>query len=276
MSILMSLIISLVLVSAQNLPLPPLPYEYDALEPHIDVDTMKIHHLKHHQTYTDKLNGALKKLREDPQHKYLAKMGIDQLLEHLDEVPEGLRKTVQNSGGGYVNHDFFFKSMAPVGGGEPEGQLGVALKTAFGSLIISRRCSRSPHSRCLAQAGLGSYTIARRPRSPSRAPRIKTTLSWGRGLGAAPGPRRVGARLLPEAPEPTQGLRGCLLNVVSWPEVAARYEAVGAEQGRREQGWCEQGGAVITRVIMCPRCEWCAVCEGGVRRQPCGYKENHE
>lgn len=94
---------------------------------------MRVHHLGHHQTYTDKLNGALKKLREDPATKRLAKMGIDTLLQHLDEVPEALRKTVRNSGGGYVNHAAFFDGMSPNGGGEPEGELGDALRKSFGS-----------------------------------------------------------------------------------------------------------------------------------------------
>jgi len=120
---------------AQNLPLPPIPYDYNALEPHIDEATMRLHHLSHHKTYTDKLNGALEKLRADPEHKYLAKMGIDALLQHLDAVPPPLRKTVQNAGGGYVNHDFFFNSMSPSGGGDLiEGPLATGLGQAFGNV----------------------------------------------------------------------------------------------------------------------------------------------
>ncbi len=123
------------LAHSQNLPLPPLPYEYDALEPHIDTATMRVHHLKHHQTYTDKLNAALSKLRSDPEKKHLAKMGIDALLQHLDDVPEALRGAIRNAGGGYVNHDLFFNCMAPNGGGEPQDEgLLAALKGAFGSL----------------------------------------------------------------------------------------------------------------------------------------------
>lgn len=111
-------------VSAQNLPLPSLPYDYNALEPHIDEATMREHHLKHHKTYTDKLNAALAKLRSEPRTKHLAKMGIDALLQHLPDVDEPVRQTVRNAGGGYVNHDFFFRSMSPSGGGElAEGPL---------------------------------------------------------------------------------------------------------------------------------------------------------
>ena len=73
--------------NAQNLPLSPLPYDYNALEPHIDEMTMRVHHMKHAKTYTDKLNNALEKLRSDPETKHLAKMGIDNLLSHLDMIP---------------------------------------------------------------------------------------------------------------------------------------------------------------------------------------------
>jgi len=127
-------------VVTQNLPLPPLPYDYNGLEPHIDSATMKVHHLKHHQTYTDKLNGGLEKLRADPEHKYLAKMGIDALLQHLGEVPDDLRRTIRNAGGGYVNHDLFFRCMSPDGGGAPQSAaLSTALTVAFGSLDAFKR-----------------------------------------------------------------------------------------------------------------------------------------
>ena len=99
--------------NAQNLPLPPLPYAYDALEPVIDEQTMRVHHLKHHQGYTNKLNDALAVLREDPETKHLAKLGVDALLHQLDQVPGNLRGKIRNNGGGYVNHDKFWKIMKP-------------------------------------------------------------------------------------------------------------------------------------------------------------------
>jgi len=95
---------------------------------------MRVHHLSHHQKYTDTLNGALRKLRDDASTKFLAKMGVDSLLQHLDEVPEALRKTVRNAGGGYVNHAFFFDCMSPNGGGEPSGALSDAIRASFGGL----------------------------------------------------------------------------------------------------------------------------------------------
>jgi Fe-Mn family superoxide dismutase len=127
--------------SAQNLPLPPLPYDYNALEPHIDEATMRVHHLKHHQTYTDKLNAALGKLRADATNKHLAKMGVDTLLKHLDDVPEELRGAVRNAGGGFVNHAFFFRTLSPSGGGEPaeSSPLHVAIKRAFGTFDAFKR-----------------------------------------------------------------------------------------------------------------------------------------
>ena len=122
---------------AQNLPLPPLPYDYASLEPHIDEATMRVHHMSHHQTYTDKLNGALAKLRADPEQKWLAKLGVDALLKRLDDISdEGIRKTVHNAGGGYVNHDVFFHSMSPTGGGSLEGDgLAGELVRTYGSVM---------------------------------------------------------------------------------------------------------------------------------------------
>jgi len=104
---------------AQNLPVPPLPYDYDQLEPFMDEATLRVHHLGHHAASTHTLNKVLSTLREDPATKHLAKMGIDRLLEHLSEVPEGLREALAHSGGGYVNHELFWKSMKPGGGGYP-------------------------------------------------------------------------------------------------------------------------------------------------------------
>jgi superoxide dismutase, Fe-Mn family len=107
--------------------LPPLPYDYNALEPHIDEQTMRIHHTKHHQTYVDKLNAALDK------HPDLKNKKVEDLLKHLNDVPEDIRSAVRNHGGGHVNHTFFWEIMAPHAGGEPHGKLGEAIKQTFGS-----------------------------------------------------------------------------------------------------------------------------------------------
>src|SRR3954465_15808802 len=93
--------------------LPPLPYDYAALEPHIDEATMKLHHDKHHQTYVTNLNGAIEK------HPELGTKSPEELIKDLAAIPEDIRKVVQNNGGGHVNHTMFWQIMKPKGGGEP-------------------------------------------------------------------------------------------------------------------------------------------------------------
>ena len=107
--------------------LPPLPYDYDALEPHIDEETMRIHHDKHHATYVTKLNGALEG------HANLASKSIDDLVANLASVPEAIRGAVRNNGGGHANHTMFWQVMAPGGGGAPTGKVADAINGAFGS-----------------------------------------------------------------------------------------------------------------------------------------------
>lgn len=107
--------------------LPDLPYDYDALEPHIDERTMKIHHTKHHQGYTNKVNAALEG------HPF-ADLPIEEVLKRINEVPEGKRQAVINNGGGYANHKLFWEILSPNGGGKPSGKLADAIKKAFGSL----------------------------------------------------------------------------------------------------------------------------------------------
>jgi Fe-Mn family superoxide dismutase len=107
--------------------LPPLPYSFDALEPHIDAKTMEIHHDKHHATYVSKLNDALK---DQPG---LQNKKVEELLRDIDSVPENIRGAVRNHGGGHANHSLFWEIMGPSGGGEPSGDLAGAIDQAFGS-----------------------------------------------------------------------------------------------------------------------------------------------
>ncbi len=107
--------------------LPPLPYAHDALEPHIDAQTMQIHHGKHHQAYVTNLNAALDKA---PQ---LADKSLDDLMREINAVPEAVRTAVRNNGGGHWNHSLFWQIMAPSAGGEPSGALGSAIGASFGS-----------------------------------------------------------------------------------------------------------------------------------------------
>ena len=104
---------------------PPLPYPYDALEPHVDEETMRLHHDKHHQAYVDKANAAL-------EGTDWAGRPVDDVLRNLKELPEDKQGPVRNNGGGHYNHTLFWELMSPGGGGEPEGALGDAITEAFG------------------------------------------------------------------------------------------------------------------------------------------------
>jgi superoxide dismutase, Fe-Mn family len=105
---------------------PPLPYDYAALEPHIDEQTMRLHHDKHHQAYVDKANGAL----DGTEHEGKP---IEEVVANLDALPDDIRGVVRNNGGGHLNHSLFWESMSPDGGGEPSGDLASAIDDAFGS-----------------------------------------------------------------------------------------------------------------------------------------------
>ena len=107
--------------------LPALPYDYNALEPHIDAQTMEIHHTKHHQTYITKLNGALEG------HPDLASKSVDDLIANLASIPENIRGAVRNNGGGHSNHTMFWQVMGPNGGGAPNGNVANAIDAAFGT-----------------------------------------------------------------------------------------------------------------------------------------------
>jgi Fe-Mn family superoxide dismutase len=106
--------------------LPPLPYSYDALEPHIDEATMKLHHGKHHQAYVDKLNAAIAASEWESK-------SIDEIMVSLDKVPDKIKAAVRNNGGGHYNHSLFWQWMSPTGGGEPTGKVAEAINAKFGS-----------------------------------------------------------------------------------------------------------------------------------------------
>jgi superoxide dismutase, Fe-Mn family len=107
--------------------LPQLPYAYDALEPHIDKETMNIHHTKHHNAYVTNLNNALQ-----GQDELLSK-SVEEVISNLDAVPESARTAVRNNGGGHANHSLFWKILSPNGGGLPTGELADAISQKFGS-----------------------------------------------------------------------------------------------------------------------------------------------
>ena len=107
--------------------LPPLPYPFDALEPHIDKQTMEIHHGKHHAAYVNNLNAALEK------HPDLQSKSVEDLIKGINTVPEDIRTAVRNNGGGHINHSMFWQIMGPKAGGAPTGAIADAIKSSFGS-----------------------------------------------------------------------------------------------------------------------------------------------
>lgn len=108
--------------------LPDLPYDYDALTPHIDEETMHLHHDKHHAGYVTKTNAALEN------HPELAELSIEDLMKKLDSVPDDIKTAVRNNGGGHANHSLFWEILSPNGGGEPSGDLADAIKETFGGV----------------------------------------------------------------------------------------------------------------------------------------------
>jgi Fe-Mn family superoxide dismutase len=106
---------------------PPLPYDYDALEPHIDEATMRVHHDKHHQAYVDNANAALAGTE-------WADRPVEEVIQNLDALPEDKRTPVRNNAGGHANHSLFWEIMSPNGGGDPTGPLADAIESAFGSV----------------------------------------------------------------------------------------------------------------------------------------------
>jgi superoxide dismutase, Fe-Mn family len=123
--------------------LPPLPYDFSALEPHIDTQTMQIHHGKHHQAYVTNLNAALEK------HPNLQGKSAEDLVRDLGSVPEDIRTAVRNNGGGHVNHTMFWKMMAPNAGGAPTGAVADAIKASFGGFDAFKEQ--------FAKAGVGRF-----------------------------------------------------------------------------------------------------------------------
>src|SRR5699024_8631808 len=107
--------------------LPELPYAHDALVPHIDEETMRLHHGKHHATYVSNANAALEK------HPELADKTVEELLADLNAVPEDIRTAIRNNAGGHANHSLFWEILSPNGGGEPTGAVKDAIEEAFGS-----------------------------------------------------------------------------------------------------------------------------------------------
>ncbi len=192
---------------------PPLPYDYSALEPYIDQQTMHLHHDKHHQAYVTNLNAALEKAPE------LQKLTAEELLKGLDNVPEAIRTAVRNNGGGHVNHSMFWTIMGPNAGGEPNGAIADAIKSTFGDFNAFKEKFSDAG---LKQFGSGWAWLVRDTGGKLQimsTPNQDNPMSqW---LLSHHGQRRVGARLLPEVSEPPRRL----------PErVVERRQLAGSEQ----------------------------------------------
>ncbi len=177
--------------------LPPLPYDVKALEPHIDAQTMEIHHGKHHAGYVNNLNAALEK------HPDLQSKSAEELVKNSSAVPEAIRTAVRNNGGGHANHSMFWQVMGPGKGGAPTGAIADAITGAFGSFdSFKDQMNKAGGGAVRQRLGLarrGRRQAGRREHRQPGQPALD---------GKTPDPRhrRLGARLLPEVPEPPRRL----------------------------------------------------------------------
>jgi len=196
-------------------PLPPLAYDYDALEPHIDERTMRIHHSKHHQAYVNNLNKTLEG------HPDLEAMPVQELLWSLDDVPEEIRAAVRNFGGGHANHSTFWEIMSPDGGGEPSGALRDAIDATFGG-FENFKSEFLPAATKVFGSGWTWLTL-----DENNVLRVESTLNQDSPLSASRMPLMVVDVWEHAYYLKYQNLRGDYLaawwNTVSWRAVAERY-----------------------------------------------------
>jgi len=199
--------------------LPQLPYDFAALEPHIDAQTMQIHHGKHHQAYTTNLNTALNK------HPELSGKSVEELLRGISSVPEDIRTAVRNHGGGHHNHSLFWTIMAPAGkggGGEPTGALADAIRKAFGDVakfkeqLGTAATSHFGSGWAWLTLANGKLEVASRPNQDSPLMDNKTPI-----LGLDVWEHAYYLKYQNRRPDYVTAW----WNVVNWQEVARRYEA---------------------------------------------------
>src|SRR5881296_3506250 len=202
--------------------LPPLPYPKDALEPHIDAQTMEIHHGKHHATYVTNVNKAIAGKPE------LEKKPVDQLISNLDAVPADIRGAVRNNGGGHANHSMFWKLMGPGAGGAPSGKLGDDLNATFGSLDAFKEK--------LEAAGLGrfgsgwAWLVVNNGKLEIVSTANQDSPLMGRAVAGCEGRPILGVDVWEHAYYlKYQNRRADYLkavwNVINWTEVAKNYDA---------------------------------------------------
>ena len=195
--------------------LPPLPYAYDALEPHIDAKTMEIHHTKHHQTYIDKLNAAL---ADKPE---LSAKPIQELMKDFAAVPAELSTPVRNHGGGHANHSLFWQILSPDGGGEPKGPLADGINTSFGSFDAFKKLFTTT---AVNQFGSGWawLVVADGQLVPYGLPNQDSPLAAGENpiLGLDVWEHAYYLKYQNRRPDYIEAF----WNVVNWDEVQSRYE----------------------------------------------------
>ncbi|SDI12085.1 superoxide dismutase, Fe-Mn family [Pseudomonas flavescens] len=196
--------------------LPALPYAYDALEPHIDAQTMEIHHSKHHQTYVNNLNAAL-------EGNSLGELPVEELLTRLKEVPEDKRGAVINNGGGHANHSLFWTVMSTSGGGEPQGELKAAIDSQLGSLEAFKEAFTKA---ALTRFGSGWAWLSVTPQKKlvvESTGNQDSPLMNGNTpiLGLDVWEHAYYLRYQNRRPE----YIGAFYNVIDWAEVARRYQA---------------------------------------------------
>ena len=196
---------------------PPLPYDYDALEPHIDEATMRVHHDKHHQAYVDKANAALEATE-------WADKPVEEVVANLGQITEDKRGPVRNNAGGHANHSLFWEIMSPDGGGEPDGALAKAIEEAFGDFgqfqgkVADAAVNRFGSGWAwLVHTGSGLDVVSTAnqdsPLTDGQTPLLGVDV-WEHAYYLQYQNRRP-------------DYVGAWWNVVNWPEVARRFEAAG-------------------------------------------------
>ncbi len=196
---------------------PDLPYDYNALEPHIDERTMQIHHDKHHQAYVDKANAALEGTE-------WADKDVEEVLKNLDSLPADKQGPVRNNAGGHANHSFFWQIMGPGGGGEPSGALAEAIDARFGSFEAFKEEFKNAG---IGQFGSGWAWLVR----DGSGLAVTSTANQDSPISAGQTPL-LGVDVWEHAYYLSyQNMRPAYLdafwNVVNWDQVAARFEAAG-------------------------------------------------
>jgi superoxide dismutase, Fe-Mn family len=196
---------------------PPLPYDYAALEPHVDEQTMRVHHDKHHQAYVDNANKAL-------EGSDWADRPVEEVLRSLDSLPEDIRTAVRNNAGGHANHSFFWEIMSPAGGGEPDGELANAVSAAFGSIDSLKEQVNDAGVKRFG-SGWTWLVVDNGSLAVTSTPNQDTPLSEGKTpiLGIDVWEHAYYLKYQNRRPD----YLAAWWNVVNWPEVARRYETSG-------------------------------------------------